>query len=723
MCSSAGGGLRLAVVGYEREVTAEAGHRVGLSAGAKVVHVASGPMNGSDLAACDGPPRPGAARRRHRRRQRRRLLHNAERLAREPVAAPSSSPATPRRPPRCPRCWRHGPPVRRRGQRAAPHRGRGPGGGPRRDPRGLPRARHRWQGPVPGPRLRRPRRAPTPDAVLRGVEVLAEVVGGDVLVVDVGGATTDVYSVITPQGEEATIHREVVGTLWHARTVKADLGMRWNAEGVVEAARRERRHSTLAAAGYAGRVASDTGHLATSDAEWQAEEWLAETAAVVAVRRHGRPRPPVRAAATARARSPSSSGRVACCATPPDVGPRVLAEWATAGRGGGARCRTPRGGSTRHTSSSRSAARRRVPPAGPGSQRRPRGCPPMRWSGEHRLAVGGRVRARGHLPGSATMGPPRARRRCPGGAMEQWRRGGGPCPRLRRRHQPARDTSPGSSTFPGHGGSAARVPVGRSSPRPCPTGRRSSCRRGVHEPDLPLPGPGRSRHPVVEAPLAEIAEHVDGSTGLVALAPCSPPTSAPLDEVEAACARHGVDVVDVTQATGWRESTPAASRTPSVPPTSGCCLLAERRSHRRADRWDSLVPRRPAGTPGSRGPRSTGCAAARRGRPPLRRVAGVARLGRHGGVARPPGRVGGRLLAARPGARGGVRGRRARGPPVGRSGAGCRRGRPGILAGHGVVASERAGRLRCPSTSTTPRRRRRRSGGCCGTWTCEEGRK
>ena len=38
-CSSAGGGLRLAVVGYERTVTAEAGHRVGLSAGAKVVHL------------------------------------------------------------------------------------------------------------------------------------------------------------------------------------------------------------------------------------------------------------------------------------------------------------------------------------------------------------------------------------------------------------------------------------------------------------------------------------------------------------------------------------------------------------------------------------------------------------------------------------------------------------------------------------------------------------
>ena len=44
LCSSAGGGLRLAVVGYERLVTAEAGFRVGLSAGAKVVHVAAGEL-------------------------------------------------------------------------------------------------------------------------------------------------------------------------------------------------------------------------------------------------------------------------------------------------------------------------------------------------------------------------------------------------------------------------------------------------------------------------------------------------------------------------------------------------------------------------------------------------------------------------------------------------------------------------------------------------------
>src|SRR5207302_1396148 len=48
VCSSAGGGLRLAVVGYEALVSAEAGHRVALSAGARVVHVAAGRFAGPD---------------------------------------------------------------------------------------------------------------------------------------------------------------------------------------------------------------------------------------------------------------------------------------------------------------------------------------------------------------------------------------------------------------------------------------------------------------------------------------------------------------------------------------------------------------------------------------------------------------------------------------------------------------------------------------------------
>ena len=56
VCSSAGGGLRLAVVGYEALVTAEAGHRVGLSAGARVVHVAAGPLDGAGGGRRCAPP-------------------------------------------------------------------------------------------------------------------------------------------------------------------------------------------------------------------------------------------------------------------------------------------------------------------------------------------------------------------------------------------------------------------------------------------------------------------------------------------------------------------------------------------------------------------------------------------------------------------------------------------------------------------------------------------
>ena len=50
-CSSAGGGLRLAVVGYEELISAEAGHRAALSAGARVVHVAAGRLDDGSLAA------------------------------------------------------------------------------------------------------------------------------------------------------------------------------------------------------------------------------------------------------------------------------------------------------------------------------------------------------------------------------------------------------------------------------------------------------------------------------------------------------------------------------------------------------------------------------------------------------------------------------------------------------------------------------------------------
>jgi len=294
VCSSAGGGLRIAVVGQELEVSAEAGRRVALSAGGRVVHVSSGELTAAEVRALrnaapdlillvGGTDGGNAAV----------LLHNADCLARARIKAPivvagnadaadevcRVLAATGRRhqlaPNVVPRIGEISPTGARTAIRAA-FLDHVIGG------KGLSKGRAFADMVL----------APTPDVVLRGVEVLAEVVGGDVLVIDIGGATTDVYSVITPQGEDATIRRDVVGQLWHARTVEADLGMRWSAEGIVEAASRERIPLSDTTIAYAVRVVADPSHLASSVEDWAAERELASSAATIAVRRHGRPAHP-----------------------------------------------------------------------------------------------------------------------------------------------------------------------------------------------------------------------------------------------------------------------------------------------------------------------------------------------------------------------------------------------------------------------------------------------
>jgi uncharacterized protein (TIGR01319 family) len=290
-CSSAGGGLRLAVVGYERQVTAEAGYRVGLSAGAKVVHVASGRLDPAavrelgraepDVLLLVGGTDGGNAD---------VLRHNAAQLAKAAIGVPVVVAGNADAQEEVAQTLREaGQPVRV-ADNVVPEIGEIQPAGARAAIRAT-FLDHVIGGKGLSSRaaFREMVRAPTPDAMLRGVEVVADVVGTDLLVVDVGGATTDVYSVITPDGEDATLHKEVVGTLWRARTVEGDLGVRWNAVGVVEAAARERIPLGGALPGYAARVAADPGYLPSGDDEAALDLRLATVAAVVAVRRHGRP--------------------------------------------------------------------------------------------------------------------------------------------------------------------------------------------------------------------------------------------------------------------------------------------------------------------------------------------------------------------------------------------------------------------------------------------------
>ena len=78
------------------------------------------------------------------------------------------------------------------------------------------------------PRLRQWVRAVTPDAVLEGVVRARRAAAGaevpGVVVLDVGGATTDVYCVPDPDAEQATLGREAVGVPARRRTVEGDLG-------------------------------------------------------------------------------------------------------------------------------------------------------------------------------------------------------------------------------------------------------------------------------------------------------------------------------------------------------------------------------------------------------------------------------------------------------------------------------------------------------------------
>jgi uncharacterized protein (TIGR01319 family) len=280
VCSSAGGGLRLAVVGYERLVTARAGHQVGLTAGARVVYVGAGRLDTTgmaelraarpDVVLLVGGTDGGDAE---------TLLHNASRLARArprvPVVVAGNADA---RATAEAVLADRGVPVHV-ADNVLPRIGvLNPG--PARAALRTVFLRH----VIGGKRLSRGARfaslvrGATPDVVLAGVELLADHTGTDLVVLDIGGATTDVYSVLTPTGGPAP----VAGALGRARTVEGDLGVRWSATGVVEATRGERLDADAELAAAAGQRAADPDLLAADGYD----ERLATLAATIALRRH-----------------------------------------------------------------------------------------------------------------------------------------------------------------------------------------------------------------------------------------------------------------------------------------------------------------------------------------------------------------------------------------------------------------------------------------------------
>ncbi len=137
---------------------------------------------------------------------------------------------------------------------------------------------------------------PTPAAVLEGARLLSEGVPGKpglgpLVVVDVGGATTDVHSVASgePTGQGVIPHGLPEPHL--KRTVEGDLGMRVNASAIAEAAG---LGALAAAAGLEPErarelldgLASDIERLPEREDEKRLDQALAEAALKIAVSRH-----------------------------------------------------------------------------------------------------------------------------------------------------------------------------------------------------------------------------------------------------------------------------------------------------------------------------------------------------------------------------------------------------------------------------------------------------
>lgn len=137
---------------------------------------------------------------------------------------------------------------------------------------------------------------PTPAAVLEGARLLADGVDGReglgaLVVVDPGGATTDVHSIGSGEPSTPGVIRYGLPEPHAKRTVEGDLGMRHNAATIVAAAGLE----TLAArAGIGGdeasaalaRIEADVEAVPSSDVERRFDDALVRAAVDIAIGRH-----------------------------------------------------------------------------------------------------------------------------------------------------------------------------------------------------------------------------------------------------------------------------------------------------------------------------------------------------------------------------------------------------------------------------------------------------
>jgi len=297
-CSSAAGGLRMVTVGLIPELTVEAAKRAAFGAGAKVVGVFSHQITEQDLSAIDelqpdiilltGGTDGGNER---------AIVHNAEAIASSPTRAPvvvAGNRVVAQRVADILRARELGVWITENVMPEVDQLNIQPAQEAIREvflkriveAKGLKKAENFFSGVL----------MPTPRAVLRAAELLAEGTEeeegwGDLMVVDVGGATTDVHSIGYGHPTRPGVLPKGLPEPFVKRTVEGDMGIRYNAPNILEVAGVKRLCQAIgrdepALEAIIDEISRDVSRLPRGEAEFQVDIGLARTAVEIAVDRH-----------------------------------------------------------------------------------------------------------------------------------------------------------------------------------------------------------------------------------------------------------------------------------------------------------------------------------------------------------------------------------------------------------------------------------------------------
>lgn len=302
--SSAAGGLRLVVCGLVPRLTSEAARRAALGAGAKVVGVYSYSLGIEDIAGIEGiAPDILLLAGGTDGGESKVVLANARALAQSSLACPIIVATNRAASDEAMRILVASGKIVRKVENVMPEFGRlevEPARRAIRDvfierivkAKGLDGVQRTLERPI----------IPTPMAVLQGAEVLAkghstEAGLGDLLLVDVGGATTDVDSVASGDPTDPSVISRGLPEPYAKRTVEGDLGIRFNAAHILAMAGETAlmEHAGIPSSeadrpfDLAGRVASLGRQVDTLPEDEEAhriDTALARTAVEYAVSRH-----------------------------------------------------------------------------------------------------------------------------------------------------------------------------------------------------------------------------------------------------------------------------------------------------------------------------------------------------------------------------------------------------------------------------------------------------